>query len=94
MNSKNDSTIDEKTHLIAQPTEVIIDDRQHQSLLGKLLQAIVTAFKPHDEPIFWKKRDRNGNAYWQGYDPKSNRSIYLASEDEVRIWLDRQQPFR
>jgi hypothetical protein len=95
MNSKNDNTIDCKTHLIEHPTEGIIDDRYHQkSWFGKLLQAIVTAFDRHQEPIFWKKRDRNGNVYWQGYDPVSNRSLEFGSDDEARHWLDLRMPFR
>jgi hypothetical protein len=91
MNSQTSSEIDGETHLIEQPTA----DRSHQkSWFGKLRQAIVTAFKPHDEAMFWKKRDRNGNVYWQGYDPVSNRSVEFGSDDEARHWLDRPQPFR
>jgi hypothetical protein len=95
MNSKTDSTIDRKTHLMENPTEVIIDEQHHQkSWFSKLLQTIVKAFESHQEPKFWKKRDRNGNVYWQGYDPHSDRSIYLASEEEARIWLDLPKQFR
>jgi YD repeat-containing protein len=91
MNTQTGSKIDWETHSIAQPTA---ERSQHQSWLGKLHQAIVKAFEPHTEPMFWKKRDRNGNVYWQGYDPASNRSIEFGSDDEARHWLDRSQPFR
>jgi hypothetical protein len=98
MNSKTSSQIDLETHSIEQPTD---DRSQHKSWFGKLLQAITSgrlrqrqAFKPQNEPIFWKKRDRNGNVYWQGYDPVSNCSIEFGDEDEARMWLDLRMPFR
>jgi hypothetical protein len=95
MNSQTGSKIDPEDRLIEQPTESIIDDRYHQKpWFGKLRQAIVTAFEPHEEPMFWKKRTPNGNVYWQGYDPVSNRSVEFGSDDEARHWLDRPQPFR
>ncbi len=46
------------------------------------------------EPIFGKLGDRNGNVYWEGYDPVSNRTFYCASENEARIWLARLPYFR
>ena len=95
MNSQTGSKIDPEDRLIERPTESIIDDRSHhKSWFGKLRQAIVKAFEPHNEPMFWKKRDRNGNVYWQGYDPASNRSLEFGSEDEARIWLDLPKSFR
>jgi hypothetical protein len=95
MNAKTSSEIDEKTHSIKHLTETIIDDRYHQkSWFGKFIQAIFKAFEPHREPIFWKKRDRNGNVYRQGYDPVSNRSLEFGSDDEARHWLDLRMPFR
>jgi hypothetical protein len=99
VNSKTGRKIDLETHAIEHPTA---DRYQHKSWFGKLLQAIVTAFEPRQEPIFWKKRvraasskkNRNGNVYWQGYDPVSNRSLEFGSDDEARHWLDRPQLFR
>jgi hypothetical protein len=91
MNSQTSSQIDGETHPIDRSTA---DRSQHKSWFGKLRQAIVKAFEPQQEPMFWKKRDRNGNVYWQGYDPVSNRSVEFGSDDEARHWLDRSQPFR
>ncbi|AFY93261.1 phage integrase Arm DNA-binding domain-containing protein [Chamaesiphon minutus] len=91
MNAKTSSEIDGETHSIEQPTA---DRTQHKSWFGKLRQAIVTAFEPQEEPIFYKKRDRNGNVYWQAYDPVSNRSLEFGSDDEARHWLDLRMPFR
>ncbi|WP_373540026.1 hypothetical protein [Chamaesiphon sp.] len=91
MNSKTGHKIDLETHAIEHLTA---DRSQHKSWFGKLRQAIVTAFDPRQEPIFWKKRDRNGNVYWQGYDPVSNRSLEFGSDDEARHWLDLRMPFR
>lgn len=90
MNSKIGSKIDLETHSIEHP---IADRSQHTSWFSQLLQAIVTAFKPHNEPIFWKKRDRQGKSWVQGYDPASNRSLEFGSEEEARIWLDLPKTF-
>jgi hypothetical protein len=43
-----------------------------------------------DEPKVWQERDRFGNLYWRIYDPISDRSATLASEQEVREWLDQR----
>lgn len=91
MNSQTSSQIDLETHAIDRSTA---ERSHHKSWLGKLRQAIATAFELQQEPLFWKKRDRNGNVYWQGYDPVSNRSVEFGCDDEVRHWLDRPQPFR
>lgn len=43
-----------------------------------------------NEPHIWQKRDRFGNIWWYVYDPMSSRSIQLASEQEVRQWLEQR----
>lgn len=91
MNSRTGYKIDLETHAINQPTA---DRSQHKSWFSKLRQAIATAFEPRQEPMFWKKRDRNGNIYWQGYNPASNCSVEFGSDDDARYWLDLQRPFR
>lgn len=93
MNSQTSSQIDGETHTIEQPTA---DRSQHKSWLGKLRQAIDPSLRADREPMFWKKRDRKGNVYWQGYDPVSNRCVEFGSDNEARHWLDRPrpQPFR
>jgi hypothetical protein len=43
---------------------------------------------PHHEPTVIKGRDRYGNAYWEIYDPNTQRTMYCMNEAEVRQWLD------
>jgi hypothetical protein len=33
--------------------------------------------------------DRCGNLWWYVYDPETGRSAWLDSEDEVRIWIEK-----
>lgn len=47
----------------------------------------------NDEPQIWQTRDRNGNVLWNAYDPISDRSLYYASEAEVRIWLENRYSY-
>ncbi len=46
-----------------------------------------------NEPRIWQTRDRNGNVLWNAYDPVSDRSLYYASEAEVRIWLENRYSY-
>jgi hypothetical protein len=52
-------------------------------------QAIANAVCSNHEPQVWEKKDRNGTLYWNVYDPATGYSARLASEMEVRIWLER-----
>lgn len=47
-----------------------------------------------DEPHIWQTRDRNGDVLWNAYDPVTDRSLYYASEAEVRIWLENRYSYR
>jgi hypothetical protein len=40
------------------------------------------------EPQIEQKSDRDGNLYYRIYDPITRRYTFLASEREVRIWLE------
>jgi YD repeat-containing protein len=43
-----------------------------------------------DEPQVRQRRDRSGQIYWLVYDPETNRSARLSSEQEVRQWLEQR----
>ncbi|WP_250126747.1 hypothetical protein [Chroococcidiopsis sp. CCMEE 29] len=43
-----------------------------------------------DEPQVRQRCDRSGQIYWQVYDPATNRSARLSSEQEVRQWLEQR----
>ncbi len=48
------------------------------------------ALMPTSEPKITQKQGRNGQEYYQVYDPVSGSSKTFSSEMETRIWLDRR----
>ncbi|MGJ3245314.1 MAG: hypothetical protein ACFE0I_04475 [Elainellaceae cyanobacterium] len=64
--------------------------RSHPSRLQKIWQWFVSAMAQNSEPRIWKVADAKGNPYWRVYDPASDRMTTLASEAEVRIWLEQR----
>jgi len=56
--------------------------------VSKLLQKLVWQLTKETEPIIRQKKSRFSNNYWYVYDPRTGRSAHLASEEEVRIWLE------
>lgn len=38
----------------------------------------------------WKTSERNGETGWHAYDPKTGRSICVASDAEMREWIERR----
>ncbi|WP_199330526.1 hypothetical protein [Microcoleus sp. FACHB-68] len=38
----------------------------------------------------WKTSDRNGETGWHAYDPTTGRSICVASDAEMREWIERR----
>lgn len=58
--------------------------------INKIPTAIERYLIKKTEPQVKQKRDRNGNSYWQIYDPKSGNYTSCASELEVRVWLEKR----
>lgn len=38
----------------------------------------------------WSTCDRQGNIWWSAYDPKTKRSIYHVSEEQILAWIERR----
>jgi hypothetical protein len=57
-----------------------------KAITEKLIQALT---RGHELQV-WQKKDRNGNAYWQAFDPKTRKSTSLSSEAEMRIWIEQR----
>jgi len=51
--------------------------------------AIHTLARGHELQV-WCKKDRNGNVYWQAFDPKTHKFTSLSSEAEMRIWIEQR----
>ena len=80
-------------HLNNQKLETIYPQHQKRQKtffekLNKLCQQLVFALTKEPEPKIKELKSRFGNTYWRVYDPKTGHSAYLASEAEVRTWLE------
>jgi hypothetical protein len=56
--------------------------------LKRFGQWIWNALTSEPELKIWQRQDRAGNVWYQVYDPKSGRTACLASEEEVRMWIE------
>ncbi|HSM83580.1 MAG TPA: hypothetical protein VLS96_17975 [Nodosilinea sp.] len=57
--------------------------------LKQLGDRAMSFFTGQTEPRIWQ-RTRNGNPTWFAHDPVTNRTRQFASEQDVRLWLDRR----
>lgn len=57
-------------------------------LIKSLLQTFTKYATSSSELQVWQTSDRNGNKYWQAYDPTKNRSVAFGSETEMRMWIE------
>jgi len=57
-----------------------------KAIIEKLIRALT---RGHELQV-WCKKDRNGNVYWQAFDPKNRKSTCLSSEAEMRIWIEQR----
>jgi hypothetical protein len=58
------------------------------SLLEKFWQRALKWLTANDELQIWQHRDRAGDLHWNAYDPRTQTSISLRSEDEMRRWIE------
>jgi hypothetical protein len=58
------------------------------SWLGRYWQTLIDGFSRQPELRIRQRRDLQGNLWWIVDDPITNQSAQLASEDEVRLWIE------
>lgn len=59
--------------------------------LWEHLQYLLVSMAPNGyEPRIWCTQNRYGEIWWHVYNPINGQTVHLASEDEVRMWLDQQ----
>lgn len=59
------------------------------SAMNRIWQHLLTTLtKDINELQVWQTSDRFGNTWWNAYEPTTGRSISLASEAEMRAWID------
>ncbi|MBW4654636.1 MAG: hypothetical protein KME20_16590 [Kaiparowitsia implicata GSE-PSE-MK54-09C] len=58
--------------------------------LGAIAQRWLTQMAGSTDPRITQTYDSNGQPLWTVYDPITHTTTALASEQEVRIWLDQR----
>lgn len=75
--------------LVAEPTS-LQRKRISRPRFDRLWDFLLDTLGRTSEPRIYRKHDRHGNQYFHVYDPSTGMSSTFASEQEVRIWLDRR----
>ncbi|MDF0556923.1 hypothetical protein [Kamptonema sp. UHCC 0994] len=60
------------------------------SLLKRIFEPLVAAMIRRDEFRIWQTSDRYGNTLWHAYDPATGRSTSVATEEEMRVWIEKR----
>ncbi|WP_421658090.1 hypothetical protein [Leptothermofonsia sp. ETS-13] len=53
----------------------------------RIWQRLVDAMAISSEPRIWQTIEEDGNVWWNVYNPNTRHTFYMASEEEVLIWL-------
>jgi hypothetical protein len=64
--------------------------QQLKDRVGKVGKAIATRITHGSDPIIHERRDRQGNVYYQVYDPRTQKFAVFGSESEIRYWLEQR----
>lgn len=59
------------------------------SAMNQIGQFLLVAAVGGDNLKIWQTADRDGNSWWHGFDPLTGRSTWVATDDEMRAWIDR-----
>jgi hypothetical protein len=57
---------------------------------GKVSKVIATHVMHSSDPTINERRDRQGNVYYQVYDPRTQKFAVFGSESEIRYWLEQR----
>ncbi|HLO47461.1 MAG TPA: hypothetical protein VK211_03445 [Kamptonema sp.] len=60
------------------------------SLLKGIFQPLLAAIICRDQIRIWQTSDRYGKTLWHAYDPATGRSTSVATEDEMRVWIEQR----
>lgn len=58
--------------------------------LQQFWQDLAGELTGNGEPRLWQTLDRAGNAFWNGYDPTTGRSVRGLSEADMLTWLEQR----
>ncbi|MEG4807312.1 hypothetical protein QUA82_05800 [Microcoleus sp. F8-D3] len=60
------------------------------SAINQIGQFFLYLISGEDELRIWQTCDRYGNTWWHGCDRATGRSTCVATDDEMRAWIDRR----
>ncbi|MEP6517128.1 hypothetical protein NDI35_13440 [Microcoleus vaginatus FACHB-2002] len=60
------------------------------SAINQIRQFLLYLISSEDELRIWQTCDRYGNTWWHGCDRATGRSTCVATDDEMRAWIDRR----
>jgi hypothetical protein len=94
--SPSETHFDERDSLSEYNSESEIKPQRFTLLawLGECWQELVDSLSRPSELKIRQRHDNQGNLWWIVYDPITNRSAQLASEDEVRMWIEKSYQHR
>ncbi|WP_019501436.1 hypothetical protein [Pseudanabaena sp. PCC 6802] len=72
---------DRHSRLISKPHGIL-------GAIQNLWEGLIDVLTKEPEIKVWQKQDRHGNTYWQAYDPWTGDTVSIASELEMRYWLE------
>ncbi len=79
----------ESSYIPDVPTKAPASQLSIPSRLRKIWQLITDCLFSQAELEIREIYDRSGNLWWYVYDPVTGRFAWLDSEDEVRIWIEK-----
>ena len=59
-------------------------------VMNQIWQFFLVAAAGPDKLRIWQSSDNEGNTWWHGCDRATGRSTCVATEDEMRDWIDRR----
>ncbi|EAW36895.1 hypothetical protein [Lyngbya sp. PCC 8106] len=65
-------------------------ERQISQTFSRFFQKIIRFLANNSEPRIWQTKTRKGDLIWHIYDPKTGQSEHFSSEQDVRIWIEKQ----
>ncbi len=87
-NSIYDIKREELERIFQQQPKQTVNKLAVVSKISRLLQQVVASLTKAPEPRIGRVKDSFGKTAWCVYDPITGQSARLASETEVRIWLE------
>ncbi|MDV2991144.1 MAG: hypothetical protein N4J56_000798 [Chroococcidiopsis sp. SAG 2025] len=83
--SPTNETIDCKSQ-----TKFIVAQPRDYAKITRFLQQLFTWLFQGNELQVKQRRDRQGNTWWQAFDPTTNQSVSFGSEAEMRSWIEQR----